>query len=356
MYSVYSSTNKTHYINPSLPAVAQQQGLLKHRVLLLGDAGVSVINPLQASLQKSIERAKLAPEQTSVIMLGDNIYANGFPNKAVGQNKFDAEQIEDISHLEAQLQISKLSNAETFIVPGNHDWYASQVDSQANYIDAYAKRHHTKVSFVPFKANQDPLAEITYRDGISIVFIDTMWLLKADNNTFIKSMHHLEQLLQQSYLLYPDNVILINGHHPIETMGPHGGYYARFGHKMYATALEIVNGENKQDLDSLVYQRLTEGIKLALAPYKKTIFAAGHDHSLQLFKDNNNKAPQYSLVSGAANTKKLTDVGINKNSQFSSSVEGVFEIDILENGVLLRIYDIYNLAPIHEQWLWNNSQ
>ncbi|WOH38159.1 metallophosphoesterase [Thalassotalea fonticola] len=343
------------FSNSTLAVTAENLGPLKQRILLLGDAGLSAISPLQASLQKSVERAKLAPEQTAIIMLGDNIYANGFPKKSIGQTEFDEEQLEDISHLEAQLQMARDSNAEMFIVPGNHDWYANQVDSQANFIKAYAKKYKTNTRFVPFQNNANPLPEILYREGISIVFIDSMWLLKADVNSFELAMRQLEQLLQQSYQQHPDNVILISAHHPVETVGPHGGYYTQVGLQLYEYFLELLNGENVQDLDSAVYQRLIQRLKVALSPYKKTVFAAGHEHSLQLFKNDNNFGPQYSLVSGAANSKKLTGVGINENSQFASSAEGFFEIDIVENGVLLKAYDIHNNLPVHQQWLWKTD-
>ena len=288
-------------------------------------------------------------------MLGDNIYPNGFPNKTAEQDDFNTEQLEDIGHLKAQLEVARLSKAEMFLVPGNHDWYASQVDSQASYIESYSKEYKAKVNFVPYEENKKPLPKVIYRDGISLIFIDSMWLLKANNNDFTEAMSQLERLLKQSNLKHPDNVIMLCAHHPIETMGPHGGYYAKLGYKMYAKARELFNGQDTQDLDSPAYQRLINSVKLALAPYKKTIFAAGHDHSLQLFKYTDNETPQYSLVSGAANKKKLTDVGINENSQFASSVEGIFEIDVLDNGVLLSIYDIYDSAPIHQQWLWKNK-
>ena len=333
-----------------------QESQLKHRVLLLGDAGLSTISPRQPSLQKVIERAKGVSDQTSVIMLGDNIYPNGFPNKTAEQNDFNPEQLEDISHLKAQLEVSRLSKAEMFLVPGNHDWYASQVDSQASYIASYSKKNNTKVSFVPYEENKKPLPQVIHRDGISLIFIDSMWLLEANKADFSEAMSQLDQLLQQSNEKHPENVIMLFAHHPIETMGPHGGYYAKLGYEFYAKTRELINGQDTQDLDSLAYQRLINGVKLALTPYKKTIFAAGHDHSLQLFKNVKRTGAQYSLVSGAANTKKLTDVGNNENTQFASSVEGLFEIDVLDNGVLLRIYDIYDSSPIHQQWLWKKGQ
>ncbi len=329
----------------------EQSANLKQRIILLGDAGLSTLLPLQASLQKVITRASLFPEKTSVIMLGDNIYPSGFPNKKADQQAFTAEQVKHISFLQAQLQVSKQSGAEMFVTPGNHDWYATQVDSQANYIENYANSHKLSAKFVPYQKSSQPMPEIIIRDGISLVFLDTMWLLKASRNDFNKAMEHLSSLLEDSYQAFPENVIVLNGHHPIETMGPHGGYYSSLGYQLYVNVVTFFNN-NQQDLHSPMYQRLIKSINAQLVHYPKTIFAAGHDHSLQVFEQKDESKTHYNLVSGAANTAKLSSVSYNEHTLFSTSQEGFIELDVLEKGVLLKVFTINQTTPIYQQWLW----
>ena len=166
--SLKSPINKTVYIQSAIEHPIQVNGELKQRIILLGDAGLSSITPLQASLKKAIVHGEKSPDKTAVIMLGDNIYPSGFPNKTPEQPTFNAEQIKHISFLEAQLQIAKQSRAEMFILPGNHDWYATQVDSQAQYIQDYAKENKLSATFMPYQRNSAPLPQMIYREGISI--------------------------------------------------------------------------------------------------------------------------------------------------------------------------------------------
>ncbi|ARN74775.1 metallophosphoesterase [Oceanicoccus sagamiensis] len=347
--STNKPANTSPYINAELAQVSPQTAPLKQRILLLGDAGHSAIDPLQPSLEKAINRATLAPEKTTVVMLGDNIYFFGFPNKDEDE-QYSASQLEDISHLEAQLQIAKRSGAEMYIVPGNHDWYADQVDSQAQYIEDYARDNQLQAEFAPHRVNADPLPEIIHRDGISIVFLDSQWLIKAEETSYQQAIEHLEQLLQTTARDYPDNLLLLTAHHPMETMGPHNGYYTHRGYQFAMFMLELFR-ENDQDIEHPRYQRMINDMERLLAD-KKSVFAAGHDHSLQVFKDPEGNGPQYRLVSGAANTSKVSGVGTSDTTDFALSQEGFMELDILANGILLKVYDIYNEQPVHQQWLW----
>lgn len=350
-----NNSNSQHpYVNVNTSTVINDKGALKQRIILLGDAGLSSITPLQASLAKAIVRAKLSPDKTSVIMLGDNIYPSGFPNKTAEQQSFNDGQLKQISYLTAQLQIAKQSGAEMFMVPGNHDWYASQLDTQAAYIKNYAAKNQLSASLVPYQKDALPLPKMINKDGISIIFLDTMWLIHAEPDAFNTAMDHLAMLLAKSAAEYPDNVILLSAHHPIESMGPHGGYYSHFGHQTYEAFVQFFT-PNHQDISSPKYQRLINKVNSLLAPYSKTIFSAGHDHSLQVFKNESSGVARYNLVSGAANQRKLSGVGYNENSQFALSQEGFIELEVLANGTLLSVYDSRYDKAVYQQWLWQSK-
>ena len=280
-------------------------------------------------------------------MLGDNIYFFGFPNKKDDQTEYTESQLEDISHLEAQLSIAKNSGAEMFIVPGNHDWYATQVDSQAAYVEQYALDNNVRAVFTPHSLGKTPLPEVIHRNGISLVFLDTMWMIKADEAQYQSAMMAFNQLLQQTSKTHPDNLVLIAAHHPIETMGPHNKYYTSTTYQAFIKVLSLF-AENDQDTDHSNYRRLIEGMELTLARYPKAIYAAGHEHSLQIFKDSEGNSPQYRLVSGAANSSKITGVGTNDNSLFALAQEGFMELDILDNGMVLRVFSIHQQQPVFE--------
>ncbi len=356
LISACVSTEPSHDTPYTKPGIEQAQNSpaieqLQSRVLLLGDAGHSSFEPLQASLQKAVERAEQAPDKTSTVMLGDNIYYFGFPNKEAGQTEFTEAQREEIRYLEAQLEIAKRSGSEMFVVPGNHDWYAGQVDSMGEYITHYASDNNLKASFQPNKPGEAPVPTVAHRDGVSLIFLDSMWLIKTNEAEFQDNMRDLNQLLQDTRAEYPDNLIIVTAHHPIETMGPHNRYYTSAAYKTFIYTVGMF-GDNDQDTNYPTYRRLIDGIELTLKRYQKVVYAAGHDHSLQVFKDPAGKAPEYRLVSGAANTSKLTGVGHNDNTQFAYSQEGLMEIDVYPQGVLLKVYTIDSNEPVFSQWLY----
>ncbi len=327
--------------------------VLQRRILLLGDAGASTLEPWQASLARSAERAALAPDKTTVLLLGDNIYYRGFPRKDDDQAEYTEKQRALIQRLDAQLRIAEASGAELYVLPGNHDWYAEQVDDQANYVEDYGRQRELNVHFEPYEAGQPPLPEVIHRDGISIVFLDSMWMIQGEDSDVELAAQRLRELLRETRQQHPDNLVLLSAHHPLETMGPHGKYFSSSGYRFTVWLIGLFTDIDAQDLPHPRYTRMTDAIREVLADCGcRSVFAAGHDHSLQLFGNRQQSAPQYRIVSGAANTSKLTGVGNNANSLFALSQEGFVELDVYDRGVLLRSYSIAQPEPVFSYWLW----
>ncbi|RYF51470.1 MAG: hypothetical protein EOO39_43175, partial [Cytophagaceae bacterium] len=87
-----------------------------YTVFLLGDAGAPqasghdpVLNTLRAQLQK-------AGPNSSLILLGDNIYQHGMPD-ADNPERADAER-----RIREQLDLQTAFGGRLFAIPGNHDW------------------------------------------------------------------------------------------------------------------------------------------------------------------------------------------------------------------------------------------
>ena len=76
------------------------------------------------------------------------------------------------------------------------------------------------------------------------------------------------------------------------------------------------------------------------------IYAAGHDHSLQVLKGC---TADYLLVSGAGSHNKLSAVTSGKNTFFSDKATGFMVVDFLENGkVLLRVVESDKEVVFHQ--------
>jgi hypothetical protein len=214
----FAPNHDTPYLTLQNEAVAPapKEADVIQRVILYGDAGHSTLDPWQASVAKVSERASISPGKTVVVALGDNIYMMGYPAKEEGQTEWDEDQLESISFLDAQLQVSKVSGVPMFFVPGNHDWYATEVASQAAHIAQYAKDNNVPVAFRPHIEGQPPLPESADFPGVSLVFVDSEWLILNDAATTAPAYQKLDDELARIRRDHPDNLIVINQHHPME--------------------------------------------------------------------------------------------------------------------------------------------
>lgn len=336
------------------PSSRLPQSELLSRIILFGDAGASAINPLQPSLQIALSQAVKSPEKTSILALGDNIYDFGYPTLQAGEKTFTVEQKALINQLDAQLEVSRKSGAQMYVLPGNHDWFAGQVDGQAAYIEDVNRFSESEIYFVPYRAGEMPYAELVHRDGISLIFLDSMWMIGAKDEVFDSAVVQLKGLLEQVHMQHPSNLLLLAAHHPLQSMGPHFTGYDFLGDLIKWVYEKYMGWDYGGDLNDAPYQRYIHVLEKITIAYPKVVFAAGHDHSLQLFKSTN--ASRYDLVSGAANASKVSMVAHNENTLFAQAVEGLMVLDVYTEGVLLNVYTVGKLQTddnlAYRYWLW----
>jgi predicted MPP superfamily phosphohydrolase len=353
IWELPSSHEQTPYIKTRQAGLTPTSPLI-HRVILFGDAGASSLEPFQPSLSIALRRAKLLPQHTTILALGDNIYPDGYPVLAAGQKDYHPEQLEDIAHLNAQLEVAKRSGAEMFVVPGNHDWVPNQVQDQADHIEQFSTRSAVNIALMPYRKGQPPHPQMVHRVGISFLFIDSLWLIKTSQNELEHATTHMQNLLALTRSERPDNIIIIAAHHPIESMGPHNTGFGTLGRIIKWGVDSFTDYRFVNDLTDPPYVRYIEAIGRSSKDHGKVIFAGGHDHSLQLFESST--SPQYRLVSGSANASKVSRVSHNDNSLFSHAAEGLMELEIYEEGALLSIHRIDTNQPAYSHWLWRTSQ
>ena len=118
---------------------------------------------------------------------------------------------------------------------------------------------------------------------------------------------------------------------PLMTGGEHGGYCGITGpfRRMAGRAQDIMSTSNECMRDS---------IESALSGSPPLIYAAGHDHSLQVLTGTANV--RYILVSGAGSPSKVSCAVRLRESYYTSQHRtGSMRVDILaQRGVLLRVY------------------
>ena len=320
------------------------------RVILYGDAGHSSTDPWQPSMAKVAARASQFPDRTTVIALGDNIYYQGFPRKEVGQQEWTEDQLESISYLDAQLRVAKVSGASLYLVPGNHDWYAMEVNSQALHIEQYGRDNNAQVFFEPREREGMTLPKSLNFPGVSIIFIDSQWWLTGDKE--YKSEAAMAEKFARIREKNPENLIIVAQHHPLVTEGPHGGYLSDFRYWLIMNILYQVFPEAaSQDTQDPNYQLMIQAQNRVMSQYDRVIHAAGHEHSLQLMQPLDDSSASYLLVSGAGNSNKVSGIWHNERSRFAHSTEGFLELDITTSGVYFRAFSIDKKTPTAEFWL-----
>jgi hypothetical protein len=332
-------------------APAPNNAEVLQRIILVGDAGHSALDPLQASIKKIITRANVISEKTTIVVLGDNIYMAGYPQLEDQQTEFNEDQLESISFLDAQLEAAKQSKARMIFVPGNHDWYATEVDSQAQHIENYSAQHLVDTSFKPYNKDGKPIPQSIDLDGVSIVFLDSEWLRSANVADRKNAFTALDTLLTKIRLEQPDNLILITAHHPLETSGPHNGYVTSFGYWFMINLIDLFYDIKEQDVTHPDYASMIDGINKITSNYDHVIYAGGHDHSLQVFRRPHDYGPEYTIVSGAGNTSKVSGVWHSDNTRFALAQEGFIELNITESGTHLSVFDINNENAVSQFWL-----
>jgi hypothetical protein len=96
---------------------------------------------------------------------------------------------------------------------------------------------------------------------------------------------------------------------------------------------------------------MVDGINQITSAYDHVIFAGGHDHNLQVFRRPFDHGPEYTIVSGAGNTSKITGVWHSDNTRFALAQEGFIELNVTETGTHLSVFDIHNEDAVSQFWL-----
>ena len=297
---------------------------IRYRIILIGDAGEPIKD--EPVLKTLGEWAKKHPEKTSIVFLGDNMYDQGLTPKK--RHEVEAK-------LGPQLAVVEASQAHGLFIPGNHDW-ANGSKNGYDAVRAQEQFIHQRLSiqgenalpvFLPSAGSPGPVALDlpTAAHAVRLIVLDTQWWL----HKYRKPHEYPEPFVADlKALLMTELPVIVVGHHPIKTYGRHRGALWKpisiqdTNHKKYSAIIEHLNkafsvsGTGKRSL---------------------LIYAAGHDHSLQVL---NGDTTDYLLVSGAGSTTKLSAVCAGKDTLFAHKHTGFMVVDFLENGkVLLRVVE-----------------
>ncbi|MGH7679078.1 MAG: hypothetical protein ACRENU_11470 [Gemmatimonadaceae bacterium] len=317
-------------------------------LFLIGDAGETDPREVGSPLESLTVQASVAPERSIVLFLGDNVYPDGIPEEG------RAESADARRRLVAQVQAIP-KGARGIFIPGNHDWAREQpfglfsVRLQEKLIAELA--HGRDIRMLPGNGCPGPVTIDAGR--LRIVALDTQWwlhdfIVRDGSTRCINTIAGVTaELRRQVVVRDTGRVVLVAGHHPLMTGGEHGGWCGITGpfRRFAGRAQDVMSGPNRRMRDSL---------ESAFMVSRPLVYAAGHDHSLQVLRGG--ESVDYLLVSGAGSDAKSSCTVRMRESRYTSQHRnGFMRLDIMRNrGVLLRVYR-YSTAGgggvAYSQWL-----
>jgi hypothetical protein len=335
-----------HIVPPSnVPPLARREAVAS--VFLIGDAGApdSAGEPVLQALSRSLAGR---PDSTVILFLGDNVYPLGLPDSA------DRSFPEAVRRLEAQLGLAR--QVPVLFVPGNHDWNRSRRDGlerirrQGRFI---ARRSAGRARLVPADGCPGPEA-VDVGPGLRLLLLDTEWWLfphqkpreasGCEARTPAEVTGRLARLLRES----AGRQVIVAAHHPLLSGGLHGGYFSladhffplRRVHPALVLPLPVVGsiypvarsfGVSAEDMSGAPYRRLRAALDSAFTCDPPAIYAAGHEHGLQLLDRGR---PPLLAVSGAGVYGHTSHLMRIPETRLALAKGGFIRADLLRDGRL----------------------
>jgi hypothetical protein len=140
--------------------------------------------------------------------------------------------------------------------------------------------------------------------------------------------------------------VAVLAHHPLATGGPHGGHFTWRQHifplteavpwlwlplpvigSLYPLARQ--SGWSDQDLSGGRNAAMRDSLTAAFADHRPLVYAAGHEHTLQVLDGG---AAAHLIVSGAGRFGHTSNVTAIAGSRFVASSAGFVRLDVLTDG------------------------
>jgi len=315
---------------------------------LIGDAGKpdSAGEPVLMALRRDLASRR---SERVVVFLGDNAYPRGLP--APGRpGRREAER-----HLAAQVEVVTSTGSRGYMVPGNHDWAKHGVDGweaikrQEAFVDSAGGGN---VLLQPGGGCPGPsVVDIGAR--LRLVLLDTQWWLHPgpkprdpDSNCGADSESEIVDSLQGALMGAAGRLVVLTEHHPLRSGGAHGGHFDWKDHifplraikpwlwiplpwigSLYPTVRQ--QGISSQDIPSRAYQRLIAALRRALAAAPPSLYAAGHEHNLQVLSGG---PARLELVSGTGFYGHSGEAVSIRGTLFARRASGFARLDVPKAG------------------------
>ena len=330
-------------------------------IFLIGDAGEPDPRLPDTVLDSLAVQAAAVGSKGTIIFLGDNVYPSG--NVGPEEPNYD----DALRRLDAQIKAVP-SGVTGIFVPGNHDWADGgtgglfggstaaaglhTIRRQAELIRTRPRNPGANLMMLPEWGCPGPV--VVDKQRVRLMLIDSQWWLHSyivkDSITAractAQTVGGVTQAIRDSLKTTPEGKsVIIAAHHPIRTSGPHGGYCGAF-------ALFRRWANTSQDIFGGSYTMMRDSLNAAMATRPPLLYAAGHDHSLQVMLG---KTSSYAVVSGAGSIDKGECAArIRQSLYVGQGTSGFMRIDFAPgDSALLRVYryDDAVHGEVYSRWL-----
>ena len=337
-------------------------------IFLIGDAGEPDPRLPSVVLDSLHAQAAAVGRRGTILFLGDNVYPAGVAAPLVAP--LVGSYPDALRRLDAQIRAVP-SNGRGIFVPGNHDWAdggAGGLLGTANASDGLytVRREGEMVERRP--RNPNATVMMAPRNGcpgptvidsprVRLILLDTQWWLQnyivrdsisddPESGCATRTVPDIVQAVKDSLrATKPGQSVIVAGHHPLRTAGPHGGYCGAFAFfRRWASSNQDLFGRN--------YRMMRDSLNAALSTRPPLIFAAGHDHSLQVLRG---RTSRYVLVSGAGSLGKgECAVRLRETIYVAQATSGFMRLDFTAgDSVRLSVYrfDRQINGEVFSRWL-----
>ncbi|MFT5262896.1 MAG: hypothetical protein ACI8YQ_001635 [Polaribacter sp.] len=312
-----------------------------HSMFLVGNTGKGSGNENQ-TLNLLKAHLEAAPENSTVLFLGDQTGLKGMPSKSEPEKRKAAE-----NKLDAQLDILTDFKGQPIFLPGNSDWRkygVKGVKRQEKYIESALNKDIEDDDdwnnyFLPDGACPGPDV-IEINDELVVIVIDSQWWLmdwdeqpNVNEGCEVKSRLAFELAVEDVIKDNKNKNIVFAAHHSIRSVGRRGGYFTFKDHlfplPIVGSAFLLLRkaGILQQDIPNRHYEELANIIEHPSQANGEFIFAGASDYSLQYLKDKG----QHFVMSGGGG-EKITATTTNGDTEFSYGKNGFSKIDFYEDG------------------------
>jgi hypothetical protein len=322
--------------------VNPQPAAIEQRIIFVGDAGKATPgDAVWAKLDRYLTKDAL------VVFLGDNVYEYGLPDASENDGSYELYA----ARLSAQINAAKKAR-KTIFIPGNHDWNSSRSNGRKRILAQQRFVTERGAHFAPQNGCAGIAAEPVGKGSV-MLFIDSQAVIDLPDDEAaaakapasdcaIKHKRQFESFASD-YLqknIKPGTRIILAAHHPLVSEGSHGGFfdwphhifpvynYNKYFPLPVVASLVVFTRQwgwiTSTDISHSKYRKYLNSIATILKNREVFLYAAGHDHNLQLFSGTG--PVKYHLISGSGS--KRDAVTHNDQTLLAWEKNGFFVVDI----------------------------